>query len=89
MDKVLSKLPSHVVIDSWRMHIFSQLPYSDNYKSFKQKRGAVLQPLDRLNEISALPSGLNVGQLPSVADLKAAVEAAFSGRQAPEVNVSM
>lgn len=71
------------------MHIFSQLPYPDNYKAFKQKRGSQLQPIEKPQNMPALPSGLDVGQLPSLAELEAAVAAAFSGRQASEVNPNM
>ena len=44
-----------------------------------------MQPIQRPEKLPALPAGLDLGQLPSVTDLEAAVAAAFSGRQAPEV----
>ena len=71
------------------MHIFSQLPYPDNYKAFKQRRGPSLKPLEAPKRLPALPSGLDAGQVPSVAELEAAVAAAFSGRQAAEVKPVM
>ncbi|KAL0021846.1 hypothetical protein WJX77_007187 [Trebouxia sp. C0004] len=86
VDKVKDALPSSVDINPWRMHIFGQLPYSDNYQTFKQKRGSATQPLQRPKKLPALPAGLDVGQVPSATDLEAAVTAAFSGRQAPEVS---
>jgi len=70
------------------MHIFGQLPYSDNYQTFKKKRGNATQPLQRPKNLPALPAGLDVGRVPSATDLEAAVTAAFSGRQAPEVEPS-
>lgn len=69
------------------MHIFGQLPYPENYQTFKKKRGNIAQPLQRPKKLSALPAGLDVGQVPSTTDLEAAVTAAFSGRQAPEVSL--
>ena len=45
-----------------------------------------MQPVQRPEKLPALPAGLDLGQLPSVTDLEVAVAAAFSGRQAPEVN---
>ena len=71
------------------MHIFSQLPYPDNYKAFKQGRGQALKPLEAPQRLPALPSRLDAGQVPSLADLEAAVAAAFSGRQAAEVKPVM
>lgn len=71
------------------MHIFSQLPYPDNYKAFKQRRGQSLTPLEAPKRLPALPSGLDAGQVPSVAELEAAVAAAFCGRQATEVRPVM
>ena len=71
------------------MHIFSQLPYPDNYNTFKQKRGRQLEPIEAPQRLPALPSGLDAGQVPSLAELEAAVAAAFSGRQAAEVNAFM
>ena len=71
------------------MHIFSQLPYPDNYKAFQQRRGQSLKPLEAPKRLPALPSGLHTGQLPSLAELNAAVAAAFSGRQAAEVKPVM
>lgn len=87
VDKVKAALPSSVDIKPWRMQIFGQLPYSDNYQTFKKMRGNATQPLQRPKKLPALPAGLDVGQVPSVTDLEAAVTAAFSGRQAPEVNL--
>ena len=85
MDKVRALLPADVSIQPWHMQIFTQLPYPDNYKAFKQKRGQAMQPVHKPSKLPALPLGLDVGEVPSVTDLKAAVVAAFSGRQAPEV----
>ncbi len=87
VDKVKAALPPSVDIKPWRMQIFGQLPYSDNYQTFKKKRGNATQPLQRPKKLPALPAGLDVGQVPSTTDLEAAVTAAFSGRQAPEVNL--
>ena len=87
VDKVKAALPSSVDIKPWRMQIFGQLPYPDNYQTFKKKRGNATQPLQRPEKLPALPAGLDVGQVPSATDLEAAVTAAFSGRQAPEVNL--
>ena len=88
VDKVQAALPPTVKLKPWRMHIFSQLPYPDNYKSFKMQRGDPLHPIQRPEKLPALPAGLDLGQLPSVTDLEAAVTAAFSSRQAPEVKPS-
>lgn len=85
VDKVRAALPARVTTQSWNMHIFSQLPYPDNYKAFKQRRGRSLKPLETPQRLAALPSGLDAGQVPSLADLEAAVAAAFAGRQAAEV----
>ncbi len=87
VDKIKAALPSRVDIKPWRMQIFGQLPYADNYQTFKKKRGSATQPLQRPDKLPALPAGLDVGQVPSVTDLEAAVTTAFSGRQAPEVNL--
>ena len=89
VDKVQAALPAHVTVKPWRMHIFSQLPYPDNYKAFKQKRGSQLEPIEKPQRLPALPSGLSAGQMPSLAELEAAVAAAFSGRQASEVKPNM
>ena len=67
------------------MHIFSQQPYPDNYKAFQQQRGSQMEPLQKPQRLPALPLGLDAGQLPSLAELEAAVAAAFFDRQAPEV----
>lgn len=85
VDKVQAALPDHVTVQPWRMHIFSQLPYPDNYKQFKQRRGSQLQPVEAPQHLPALPSGLDAGQVPSLAELEAAVAAVSSGRQAAEV----
>ena len=85
VDKVQAALPAHVTIKPWKMHIFTQLPYPDNYKAFKQRRGQSLKPLEAPQRLPALPSGLDAGQVPSLPDLEAAVAAVFSGRQAAEV----
>lgn len=69
------------------MHIFSQLPYPDNYKAFKQRRGRSLKPLETPQRLAALPSGLDAGQVPSLADLEAAVAAAFTRKQTAEVYI--
>lgn len=89
VDKVQAALPGHVSIQPWKMHIFSQLPYPDNYKLFKQRRGQPLKPLEAPKRLPALPSGLDAGQVPSVAELKAAVAAAYSGGQTAEVKPVM
>ena len=85
MDKVRAALPDHVAVQPWKMHIFSQLPYPDNYKQFKQRRGTQLQPIETPQHLPALPSGLDAGQVPLLAELETAVAAALSGRQAAEV----
>lgn len=89
VDKVRALLPSHISVQPWRTQIFTQMPYPDNYKAFKQKRGSAMQPIQRPKTLPALPPGLDVGDLPSVTDLEAAVVAAFSGSQAPEVAALM
>ncbi|KAL3142035.1 hypothetical protein ABBQ32_004668 [Trebouxia sp. C0010 RCD-2024] len=89
VDKVQAALPDHVTVQPWRMHIFSQLPYPDNYKQFKQRRGSQLQPVEAPQHLPALPSGLDAGQVPSLAELEAAVAAVSSGRQAAEVAALM
>lgn len=89
MDKVRALLPAHVSIQPWRMQIFAQLPYPDNYKAFRQKRGQAMQPVQRPSKLPALPLGLDVGEVPSVTDLEAAVVAVFSGTQAPEVSPTL
>lgn len=89
VDKVRAALPDHVTVQPWKMHIFSQLPYPDNYKQFKQRRGSQLHPIEAPQHLPALPSGLDAGQVPLFSELKDAVAAASSGRQAAEVNVIM
>ena len=89
VDKVRAALPAHVTTQSWKMHIFSQLPYPDNYKAFKQRRGRSLKPLETPQRLAALPSGLDSGQVPSLAELEAAVAAAFTRKQSAEVHSAM
>ncbi|KAL3153511.1 hypothetical protein ABBQ38_011843 [Trebouxia sp. C0009 RCD-2024] len=89
VDKVRAALPDHVTVQPWKMHIFSQLPYPDNYKQFKQRRGSQLHPIEAPQHLPALPSGLDAGQVPLFSELKDAVAAASSGRQAAEVAALM
>lgn len=88
MDKVKAALPEDVTMQPWRMHIFQQQPYQQDYTAFKKQRGKAQPPLDCPEKLPVLPAGLDLGEMPSADELQAAVKAAFEGKQTAEVTVS-
>ena len=87
MDKVKAALPEDVTMQPWRMHIFQQQPYPQDYTAFKRHRGRAQPPLDQPEKLPALSAGLDLGEIPSVGVLQAAVKAAFEGKQTAEVSL--
>lgn len=87
MDKVKAALAEDVTMQPWRMHIFQQQPYPQDYTAFKRQRGKAQPPFERPEKLPALPAGLHLGEVPSVDELQAAVKAAFEGKQTAEVSL--
>ena len=86
VDKVKDALPEGVTMQPWRMHIFQQQPYPQDYTAFKKQRGKPQPPCEWPEKLPALPAGVGLGEIPSVDELHAAVKAAFEGKQTAEVN---
>lgn len=85
MDKVQAALLQDVTMQPWRLQIFGQQPYPPDYTAFKKQRGTATHPVDRPDKLPALPAGVELGELPSAEEVKAAIKAAFEGKQTAEV----
>ena len=85
MDKVKAALPEGITMQPWRMHIFQQQPYPQDYNAFKKQRGKAQPPLAAPIKLPACPAREDVGELPSVTELQRAIKAAFKGSQTAEV----
>ena len=86
VDKVKAALPEGITMQPWRMHIFQQQPYSQDYNAFKKQRGKAQPPLDTPDKLPSCPARDDVGELPSVTELQGAIKAAFRGSQTEEVS---
>ena len=62
-------LPEGVRITTWKGSLFDKEPYVDNYREFRQKRGASVPPLEAPLSLPALPNGIEPGELPTARQL--------------------
>ena len=62
-------LPEGVRVTRWKGSLFDNEPYVDNYREFRQKRGASVPPLEAPLSLPALPHGIEPGELPTAEQL--------------------
>ncbi len=63
-------LPQEVEVTYWKGSLFENEPYVDNFRDFRQLRGAPVLPLEAPKALRGLPKGLESGQLPSAEELQ-------------------
>ena len=78
-------LPEGVRITTWKGSLFDKEPYVDNYRDFRQKRGASVAPLEVPLSLPALPDGIAPGELPTAEQLLQDLAQADCAALHPEV----
>lgn len=85
MREATADIPDSVSIHTWKGSLFQDEPYVDNYREFRQQRGAPISPLEAPETLPGMPEGLHPGELPTSEMLRKSLAEADIVALHPEV----